>query len=75
MEGGYWDDREETHPDYDDGDWVQPNHLALIFWANYAFEVKVQPCFPSLWWRGNRLPYRVHRGLERRRPGFAMGCL
>ena len=60
MEGGYWDDREGDPPDYDDGDWVQPNHLALInFGANYAFEVKVQPWFSLLFGGGLGIAFRT----------------
>ena len=43
MKGGYWDDREDP-PDYQDGDYVNPDHLSLFnIGANYAFEVKIQP--------------------------------
>ncbi len=45
MESGYWDDRQgDDEPNYDDGDYVVANGLALyILGANYGYELKANP--------------------------------
>jgi hypothetical protein len=56
---GYWDDREDP-PDYDDGDYVTADHLALFnIGANYGFEVKIQPWFSLLFGGGLGLGIRT----------------
>ena len=59
MKDGYWDDREDP-PDYQDGDYVAPDHLALFnVGANYAFEVKIQPWVSLLFGGGLGLAVRT----------------
>jgi len=58
MDAGYWDDREDP-PDYKDGDYVAPDHLALFnFGANYGFEVKIQDWFSLIFGGGLGLAIR-----------------
>lgn len=60
MKGGYWDDREDP-PDYNDGDYVKPDHLAVFnLGANYGFEVKIQDWFSLIF--GGGLGIMIRKG-------------
>jgi hypothetical protein len=60
MKGGYWDDREDP-PDYNDGDYVKPDHLAVFnLGANYGFEVKIQDWFSMIF--GGGLGIMIRKG-------------
>jgi hypothetical protein len=60
MDAGYWDDREDP-PDYQDGDYVSPDHLAVFnLGGNYGFEVKIQDWFSLIF--GGGLGISIRRG-------------